>query len=242
MSEKNAATLIIVALIGAIGAILAACIGLIPTILPIVRPTTTPTTFATATFTPSNIPPTDTPMPDTPSATSVPTETPTLTPTLGPFETPSATQTTVPTLVSSSSNIDDYVGTWINVDEQPASEQVKLVVTRIDIAKTGDTTANLSVCRQTQAGQILALPNPAPASLYDFALVARNFTIPREPGLTWTIFLQQSGKQIVATVQEYDGNNILLNSDTFRLDKPSLLGSIGLQDCPAPPATATPAP
>lgn len=242
MTEKNAATLIIVAMIGAVGVILAACIGLIPTILPLVRPTFTPIAFDTATSTASSVPLTDTPMPETPSATSIPTETPTITPTLGPFETPTETQTTVPTPVSSSSNIDDYVGTWINVDEQPASEQVKLVVTRIDIAKTGDTTANLSVCRQTQAGQILALPNPASASLYDFALVARNFTIPREPGLTWTILIQQSGKQVVATVQEYDSNNILLNSDTFRLDKPSLLDSIGLQSCPAPSVTDTATP
>lgn len=242
MTEKNAATLIIVALIGAIGVILAACIGLIPTILPMVRPTSTPTSFSTATFTPSNIPPTDTPMADTPSATSVPTETPTLTPTLGPFETPTETQTMVPTPVSSSSNIDDYVGTWINIDEHPASDRVKLVVTRIDIVKTAETTANLSVCRQTQTGEILALPNPAPAAFYDFALVARNFIIPREPGLNWTILVQQSGKQVVATVQEYDNNSILLNSDTFRLEKPNFLSSISLQPCDNPPATATATP
>lgn len=238
MTEKNTAALVLVALIGAVGVILAACIGLIPTILPMVRPTSTALVFVpdTFTFTPSYTPP----VPETPSATIAPTETPTLTATLQPNETPTETQTTVPTLVSSSSNVDDYEGTWLTVDKQPASGRVQLVVTRIDITKTGDTTANLSVCRQAENSEISVLPNPAPASLYDFALVARDFTIPRNPGLKWTILIQQSGDQIVATVQEYDLNNILLNLDTFRLEKPNILESVGLAPCEMPAPTPTP--
>lgn len=236
MTEKNAATLVIVALIGAIGVILAACIGLIPTILPMVRPTFTPIAFATATFTPSN-----TPLPDTPSATLAPTDLPTLTATLQPLETPTETQTTVPTPASSSSNIDDYVGTWTNVDADPSSDRVKLIVTRIDISKTSDTTANVAVCRVAQSGEMYVLPNPAPGAVYEFALVARDFMTSRYPGLKWTILVQHSGDQLVATVQEYDTNNILLNSDTFRLEKPNLLNSIGMQPCANPPtSTATP--
>lgn len=243
MTEKNTITLVIVAVIGAIGAILAACIGLIPTILPIVRPTTTPLVFMTDTFTPLDTPLPETPLPESPTATFVPptdTETPTLTATVSPLETPSETSTTVPTPAISSTNIDDYVGTWLNVDTEPASDKVKLVVTRIDISKLTDTTANLAVCRQAEAGEIFVLPNPAAASLYDFAMVARNFTIPRLPELNWTILVQQSGDQIVATVQEYDANNILLNSDTFRLEQPGLLGSIVQQPCDNPGPTATP--
>jgi hypothetical protein len=236
MSEKNAITVIIVAVIGAIGAIMAACIGLIPTILPIVRPTTTPLVFSTATFTPSH-----TPLPDTPSATTAPTEEPTLTATLQPFETPTETPTTIPTPVTSSSDINDYEGTWMNTDIEPASDKVQMVITRIEITKTGDITANLAVCRHGQEdGEIFVLPNPAPATLYEFAMVARNFTIPRFPALNWTILIQQSGDQIVATVQEYDASNILLNSDTFRLEKPNLLSSIVQQPCDTPPATSTP--
>lgn len=242
MTEKNAATLIIVAVIGAFGAILAACIGLIPTILPLVRPTATATSaiFATASFTPSSIPLTDTPMPDTPSATFAPTETPTETPTLQPNETPTETQTTVPTPASSSANIDDYIGTWKNVDEDPSSDRVKLIVTRIEISKTGDNTANIAVCRVTQTGEMYIFPHPAPAAIYDFALVAHDFVTAKYPDLKWTILVQHSGDQLIATVQEYDPNNLLLNSDTFRLKKPNLLGSIVNQPCANPPATATP--
>jgi hypothetical protein len=116
-----------------------------------------------------------------------------------------------------------------------------MVVTRIEISKLTDTTANMSVCRHSQDdGEIAVLPNPAPATLYDFAMVSRNFTIPRYPGLNWTILVQQSGEQIVATVQEYDAGNILLNSATFRLEQPNLLNSIVLQPCDTPPATGTP--
>jgi hypothetical protein len=136
--------------------------------------------------------------------------------------------------------MDDYTGTWINIDSEPASDRVKLVVTRIDITKTGDTNANLSVCRQTEDGEVSVLPNPAPASLYDFALLARDFSIPRIPELKWTILIQQSGDQIVATVQEYDANSILVNSDTFRLEKPNVLESVGLASCETPEATPTP--
>lgn len=235
MTEKNTLTLIIVAVIGAIGAILAACIGLIPTILPMVRPTTTASIVVPATFTPS-----DTPMPETPSATVGPTDTPTLTATLQPLETPTETQTTVPTLASSSSNLNDYEGTWLNVDEQPASDRVQLVVTRIEIERTSDTTANMSVCRFRKEGDIYVLPHPSQAAFYDFALVGRDYLIPVRADLKWTIFVQQSGEQLVATVQEYDLNNLLLNSDTFRLEKPNLLESVGLPDCDEPPATTTP--
>lgn len=236
MNEKNTLTLVIVAVIGAIGAILAACIGLIPTILPMVRATTTPFFFETATSTPSF-----TPLPETPTATfALPTDTPTETPTLQPFETPTETATTVPTLASSSSNINDYDGTWINVDEQPASDRVQLVVTRLEIERTSDTTADVSVCRYRKEGDIYALPNPAQAAFYEFALVARDLNVPIQADLKWTILIQQSGDQIVATVQEYDLNNILLNSDTFRLEEPNLLESVGLSDCEEPATTATP--
>lgn len=236
MTEKNTYTLIIVAMIGAIGAILAACIGLIPTILPMVRVTTTSSVFDTATFTPSF-----TPLPETPSATfALLTDTPTVTPTLQPLETPTVTSTTVPTLASSSSNINDYDGTWINVAEQPGSDRVSLVVTRLEIERTSDTTANISVCRYRKEGDIYALPHPAQAAIYDFALVARDLSVPVHENLKWTILIQQSGDQIVATVQEYDMNNFLLDSDTFRLEEPNLLESVGLSDCDEPSTTATP--
>ncbi len=235
MTEKNTITLVIVAVIGAIGAILAACIGLIPTVLTMTRPTITPSIFVPATFTPS-----DTPMPETPSATAAPTDLPTMTATLQPLETPTETQTTVPTLASSSSNINDYEGTWLNVDDEPSSDRVQLVVARIEIERTGDTTANISVCRHTKESNIYVLPRPAHGDFYDFALVARDFNAPASADRKWTIFVQQSGDQLVATVQEYDLNNILLNSDTFRLEEPNLLESVGLPECEEPPATAAP--
>jgi hypothetical protein len=235
MSEKNTITLIIVAVIGAIGAILAACIGLIPTVLPMVRPTGTPTMIVAETFTPSN-----TPLAETASATVAPSDTATLTATLQPLETPTETQTTVPTPASSSSDMDDYEGTWVNVDDEPASQRVQLVVTRIEIAKTGDDTANVAVCRFSKDGEFYILPNPAQAAFYQFALVARDFTIPMLADRKWTILVQQSGDQLVATVQEYDLNNIILQSDTFRLEKINLLESVGLSGCDMPPATASP--
>ena len=236
MTEKNTVTLVIVAMIGAIGVIMAACIGLIPTILPMVRPTFTPRVLVPDTITPSL-----TFLPDTPSATFAPTDLPTLTATLSPLETPTETQTTVPTPASSSSNVDDYVGTWVNVDEQPSSEKVKLIVSRLEISNAGDGTANLSVCRLTVGGdETYVQPNPDRSSIYDFALVGRDFVIPAYTDLKWAMLVQQSGDQIVVTVQEFDLNNILLNSDTFRFQKPSLLDSLALRPCDPPQLTPTP--
>jgi hypothetical protein len=236
MTEKNTAALILVALIGAIGVILAACIGLIPTILPMVRPSATPFIFPSVTSIPS-----DTPAPETPSATTAPTDLPTSTVT----DTPSITdtpqsQTTeepvtiTPTFEAASSNVDDYVGTWVNVEEKPKSDKVKLIVTRMEISKTSNTTANFSVCRAAQDGEMYVQPNPAEAAVYEFGMVARDLLTSRYPNLKWSIIVQQSGDQLVATVQEYDANNILVNSDIFRFQKPSLLSSITLDPCQEP--------
>ena len=237
MTDKNTAALILVALIGAIGVIFAACIGLIPTILPMVRPSSTPFVFSTATFQPS-----DTPAPETPSATTAPTDLPTSTATNTPFvtDTPPSTEevaTITPTFEAASSNVDDYVGTWVNVEDKPRSDKVKLVVTRMEISKTSNTTANFSVCRAAQDGEMYVQPNPAEAAVYEFGMVARNLLTARYPNLKWSIIVQQSGDQLVATVQEYDANNIILNSDIFRLQKPSLLSSITLSPCEQPPAS-----
>lgn len=236
MTEKNAATLIIVALIGAIGVILAACIGLIPTILPMVRATSTPVVFFTPTF-----PASDTPAPETPSATPAPTDLPTSTSTDTPFvtDTPSTESTLdlstiTPTFEAASSNVDDYVGTWVNVDDQPKSAKVKLIVTRMEINKTTGSTAEFSACRATQGPDTYVVPHPAQASVYEFGMVARDLTTSRYPGLKWSIIVQQSGDQLVATVQEYDANNILVNSDIFRFQKQGLLGSITLEPCQEP--------
>ena len=236
MTEKNTTALIIVALIGAIGVILAACIGLIPTILPLVRPSSTPFVFSTETSMPS-----DTPAPETPSVTTAPTDLPTSTATNTPFttDTPASTAeaaTITPTFEAASSNVDDYVGTWVNVEDKPKSDKVKLIVTRMEIAKTSNTTTNVTVCRAAQDGEMYVQPNPAQAAVYEFGMVARNLLTIRYPNLKWSIIVQQSGDQLVATVQEYDANDILVNSDIFRFQKPSLLGSITLDPCQEPPS------
>jgi hypothetical protein len=235
MTEKNTITLVIVAVIGAFGAILAACIGLIPTILPIVRPTSTALVFVPDTLTPSF-----TPQAETPSATAAPTDFPTLTATFQPQETPTETQTTVPTPISSSSDVDDYEGTWTTVDEEPASDKVRLVITRIEIAKTADVTANVSVCRAAEDQEVFVQPNPSVATMYAFGLAARDFVIPDFENLRWAVVVQRAGEQLVATVQEYDTNNVLLGSDTFQLKKASLLDAVGFQSCENP--TETPGP
>ena len=77
-------------------------------------------------------------------------------------------------------------------------------------------------------------PNPAEAAVYEFGMVARDLLTSRYPNLKWSIIVQQSGDQLVATVQEYDANNILVNSDIFRFQKPSLLSSITLDPCQEP--------
>lgn len=238
MTNKNEATLIIVAMIGAFGVILAACIGLIPVFLPMVRPTFTPLVFSTTTANPSA-----TSTPDTPSPTFAASETPTATETMTPevSDTPalsgtSENATITPTLETPSSNVDDYVGTWVNIENEPKSDKVKMVVTRMEITKTSNTTADFSVCRVVQGGEMYVQPNPAQATIYDFGLVARNLLMPRFPDLKWSILVQPSGDELVATVQEYDANNIILNSDIFRLKKPSLLDSVTLSPCQQPPA------
>jgi hypothetical protein len=204
---------------------------LIPTILPLVRPSATPFIFLTSTFAPS-----DTPAPETPSATLAPTDLPTLTATdTPPFPTdtlaPTEPPTITPTLEVASSNVDDYVGTWTNIQREPKSDKVKLIVSRMEISKTSNTTANFSVCRVAQDGPMFVQPNPADAIVYEFGMVARNMLIARFPNLKWSIIVQQSGDELVATVQEYDENNIILNSDTFRLEKPNLIDSITLDPC-----------
>ena len=115
------------------------------------------------------------------------------------------------------------MGTWTNTDKNPKSDKVRLVVTRIEIAQTGDATAEFAVCRDTNDGERFVEPNPAPASIYLLGLGARDFVIPRYPDLRWAVIVQRTAEQLVATVQEYDMNNILLNTDTFNLEKASLL-------------------
>ncbi|MGE5462581.1 MAG: hypothetical protein ACM3PS_04460 [Syntrophothermus sp.] len=224
---SNNTPLIIAALIGALGGILAACIGLVPAILPMVRPTFTSAQFDTPTLALS-----DTPLPpDTATITAemTTTEMPTLTATLEPLPTDTpVTQTATVTVTSipPSSDMEAYMGTWTNVDKNPKSDKVRLVVTRVDVSQTGDATANFSVCRATNDGDKFVLPNPAPASIYLLGLGARDFVIARYPDLRWAIVVQRTAEQLVATVQEYDLNNILLNTDTFTLEKASLLDNL----------------
>ena len=225
--------LVIAAIIGAIGGIFAACIGLLPTVLPLVRSTSTaPFVVITATF-----PPTDTPAPLTPSATTAPTDLPTFTPsaTLEPIlTTPTDTPTVIPTPASSSSEIDDYVGTWTNIDEEPSSDKVRLILTRLEVSDASDTTANFTVCRAAQKGEVYVQPNPAPATMYAFGLGARDFVISGFENLRWAVIVQKADDQLVATVQEYDTNNVLLDTDTFQLEKPTLIDSITLPPCEEP--------
>ncbi|MGE5375797.1 MAG: hypothetical protein ACM3XO_12135 [Bacteroidota bacterium] len=229
MSNKNPSSnntpLIIAALIGALGGILAACIGLVPAILPMVRPTSTPRIFDTAT---ASL--TDTPLPpDTATITMTSTELPTLTATLEPLPTNTPvteTATVTATSIPPSSDMQAYMGTWTNAQKNPKSDKVRLVITRVEITQTGDATANFSVCRTAEGGDRYVLPNPAPASIYLLGLGARDFVIPRYPDLRWAIIVQRTADRLVATVQEYDLNNILLNTDTFDLEKASLLENL----------------
>lgn len=229
MTEKNTSstnTLIVAAIIGALGGIFAACIGLVPAILPIVRPSVTPRFSETATLPP---PSTDTPIPDTATVTLTPTDLPTLTPTLEPLptntpvtETPTVTVTSIPP----SSDMQAYMGTWVNVENNPKSDRVRLVIVRIEITQTGDATADFIVCRSTRSGPTLVDPHPAQASIYLLGLGARDFVIANYPDLRWAIVVQRAADRLVATVQEYDLNNILLNSDMFDMEKANLLENL----------------
>jgi hypothetical protein len=238
MTEKNSSatnTMIFAAIIGAIGGILAACIGLVPTILPMVRPTSTPR-FVTATALPTE---TATLIPDTDTATVSPTftELPTLTATLEPLPTDTPiteTATITATSIAPSSDMEAYLGTWTNVENNPKSDKVRLVVTRIDIKQTGDATADFSVCRVRKGEERYVIPNPAHASVYLLGLGARDFEIDAYPDLRWAIIVQRTADQLVATVQEYDLNNILLATDTFNLQKASVLDLGSLIPCKEP--------
>ena len=232
MNDKNTTTLIVTSVIGAIAIVFAACIGLVPTMLSLTRPTSTPPfLIITATF-----PPTDTPAPQTPSVTPAPTDLPTLTATFTPqvTDTPTITLTTAP---AESSELNDYVGTWTNIKSEPTSSNVRLVVTRIDIERTSDTTAEFSVCRATSGGEAYVQPNPADASRSTFGWVARDFVISSFDNLRWAVEVQRSGEQLVARVQEYDTNNILLNSDSFTLQRASFLNPGVMIPCQEPTFT-----
>jgi hypothetical protein len=237
MTEKNTSatnTLVLAAIIGALGGILAACIGLVPAILPMVRPTTTPRAFDTATFLP---PETQTPIPDTATVTLTSTEMPTLTATLEPLPTDTPvteTATITATSILPSSDLEAYMGTWVNDDRNPKSDKVRLIVTRIDISEAEGATPNFSVCRDTRSGERYVVPNPAPALLLPLGLGANEFTIESYPDLRWAIEVQRTADQLVATVHEYDLNNILLASDTFNLEKASPLNLGSLISCREP--------
>jgi hypothetical protein len=239
MTEKNNSatnTLIVAAIIGALGGILAACIGLVPTILPMVRPTSTPR-FNTATTQPTE---TATFVPDTATITPTFTDLPTLTATLEPLPTNTPvteTATITATSIAPSSDMEAYMGTWTNVANNPKSDKVRLVVTRIDISQSGETAANFSVCRDTKSGERYVDPNPSPASILPLGLGAKDFLIASIPDLRWAIEVQRTADQLVATVHEYDLNNILLATDTFNLKKASLLDVGSLIPCKEASAT-----
>lgn len=240
MTERNSETrtLVLVALIGAIGVILAACIGLIPTILPFIAQTTSTPTLLVFTETAT---PTETPIPDTATSTLTSTDLPTSTATLEPLptdtpitETPTITVTAIPP----AEDLETYMGTWVNVESKASSDQVRLVLSRIEISEAEEATASFSVCRLTQAGDVRYVePNPAAASIYVLGLGARDFIIPNFPDLRWAIVVQRTADRLVATVQEYDMNNILIASDTFNLEEAGLLSPENLFPCQEAPAT-----
>jgi len=241
MTEKNNSatnTLVLAAIIGALGGILAACIGLVPTILPMVRPTSTPRPFDTAIILPTD---TQTPVPETATGTTTLTEMPTLTATLEPLPTDTPvteTATITATSIPPSSDMQTYLGTWTNVDNNPKSDKVRLVVTRIDISQEGNATPNFSVCRDTKSGERYVVPNPSPALVLPLGLGAKDFTIESFPDLRWAIEVQRTADQLIATVHEYDLNNILLASDTFNLEKAGALDLGSLIPCKEPSANA----
>jgi hypothetical protein len=242
MTQKDSSstnTLVIAAIIGALGGILAACIGLVPTILPMIRPTSTPRAFETATFfLPTDFLPTETqtPIPETATITLTSTEMPTLTPTLEPLPTDTPvteTATITATSIPPSSDMEAYLGMWTNVENNPKSDKVRLVVTRIDISQAGEA-VNFSVCRDTRSGERYVVPNPAPASILPLGLGANEFTIESFPDLRWAVEVQRTADQLVATVHEYDLNNIVLASDTFNLEKAGALDLGSLIPCREP--------
>lgn len=241
MTEKNSTTtntLIVAAIIGALGGVFAACIGLVPAILPMVRPTVTATSFLPAAT--DIIPPTETLVPETPTMTLSPTTVPTLTETLEPLPTDTpVTQTATITMtpIPPEVNMAAYAGTWVNVDPEASSDKVRLVPTRVEIVQAEDGTASLSLCRIGQNRLVYVLPHPAPATMYPTGLAARDFMIARYNDLRWAVFVELIDDELIATVQEYDVNNILLASDVFHLEKPSLIGSIVLPPCEEPVAT-----
>jgi hypothetical protein len=242
MTQKDSSTtntLVLAAIIGALGGILAACIGLVPTILPMIRPSPTPRPFDTAIILPTETE-TQTPIPDTATVTLTSTEMPTLTATLEPLPTDTPvteTATITATSIPPSSDMEAYLGTWTNVENNPKSDKVRLVVTRIDISQAGDATPNFSVCRDTRSGERFVIPNPAPASILPLGLGANDFTIESFPDLRWAIEVQRTADQLVATVHEYDLNNILLASDTFNLQKAGVLDLGSLIPCKEASAT-----
>jgi hypothetical protein len=238
MTEKNSSatnTLILAAIIGALGGILAACIGLVPAILPIVRPSFTPRAPETATPPPTY---TETNVPDTETATITPTDLPTMTATLEPLPTDTPvtqTATITVTAIAPSSDMAAYIGTWVNEENFPKSDKVRLILSRVKITQTGEATADFSVCRSTKAGPTYVQPNPAPASIYVLGLGARDFVIQNFPDLRWAIVVQRTADQLVATVQEYSPDNILLDTDTFNMKKANIIEN--LTDCKQPTNT-----
>jgi hypothetical protein len=92
------------------------------------------------------------------------------------------------------------------------------------------------VCRDTKSGERYVIPNPASASILPLGLGANGFTIESFPDLRWAIEVQRTADQLVATVHEYDLNNIVLATDTFNLEKAGVLNLGSLVPCREPSA------
>lgn len=222
MSEntKSLSPTIIVAIIGAVVTICAAVIAIIPSVLQYIIPSSpTPVLFIETQPIPSPELPialSDTPSPELPTSIVEFTETPTLTftPTIPPTETFTNTPVPPPT-----SQVDAYAGTWVNIENNPTSSKVKLVLTRLVISKTGETSANFSACRKVSGGEAYINPNPASATFSNNILGAADFTISSFASLRWAIKVKISGGELIATVEEYNTSLLFIDADTFQLKK-----------------------
>jgi hypothetical protein len=156
-------------------------------------------TFVTATLAP------DITATFTPSITDTP---PVIAPTDSPTDTPTGTPTDTPTIPPSpTSPVNAYVGTWVNIEENPSAQGLSFPLTRVLIGNNGDGTFSYKACGKTASGEryidsknIIAKFEDNTLTLYPFHLNSQIF---------WSIKLSLvSSTDLSATVNEQ--TNLLL--------------------------------
>jgi hypothetical protein len=232
-TEKSSklSTEIVVALITGFFTVCVAAITVLgPGLMERIKGTETPAPPPTSTYTHVPSTPTSTatntsepalPTTSTSTETSTPTLTPTDTPTETPTTTPTATSTVTPTPTS---QLNAFIGTWVNVDSSPSSKTVAYALTRLIIAKQNEKIATVDAYACIDKKETKLTPQPVSVDLDNRALIWGPYTL-ASTNIKWTMNIKRSGSSM--EVEIVQGNR----SETFQMKKLTALDPVISWQC-----------